>query len=150
MSFSWVMRGTAPIKCQISRICPTPSPSWGGASPTRHPRGPPQSPKATKNTTEITKFGLAVFLVGKEGNSPLKTIKCIVFLICPTPLPSWGGASPIRHPRGPSQSTRATNNTTKITRFGLAVFLVGKEGNSPLKTIKYKVFLICPLTPSPS
>ena len=113
------------------------------------PQGPPQSPKAAKNTTEITTFGLAVFFVGKEGNSHLKTIKCQVFLICPTPSPSWGGASPIRHPRGPPQSPKATKNTTQLTTFGLAVFFVGEEGNSYHKTIKCKVFLIRP-TPSPS
>ena len=58
---------------------------WGGASPIRHPREPLQSPKATKN---VTKFGLAVFLVGKEGNNPLKTIKYQVSLIFPTVAPS--------------------------------------------------------------
>ena len=105
-------------KCQVFLMRPPPSPSLDGASPIRHPRGPPQSPKPTKNTTEITRFGLAVFLVGKEGNSPLKTTKCQVFLIRPTPSPSLGGASPIRHPRGPPQSPKATKNTTKITRFG--------------------------------
>ena len=60
----------------MSHMPPTPSPSWGGASPSRNPRGPPQSPKATKNTTEITRFALALFSIGKEGNSPLKITKC--------------------------------------------------------------------------
>ena len=40
------------------------------------PQGPPQSPKATKNTTKITRFASAVFFIGKEGYSPLKIIKC--------------------------------------------------------------------------
>ena len=77
-----------------------------------------------------------MFFVGKEGNSHLKTIKCKVFLISPTPSPSWGGASPIRYPRGPPQSPKAAKNTIKTTRFGSALFLVGKEGTTPLKTIK--------------
>ena len=57
-------------------ISPTPSPYWGGRSPIHHPRGPPQSPKTTQNTTEITRFAIAVFFIGKEGYSPLKIIKC--------------------------------------------------------------------------
>ena len=125
-------------KCQVFLICPTPSSSLGGASIICHPRGPPQSLKATKNTTKITRFGLAVFLVGKEGNSPLKTTKCQVFLIRPTPSTSLGGASPIRHPRGPTQSPKATKNTTEITRFGLAVFLVAQYNKNPISVALFR------------
>ena len=116
------------------------------------PQGPPpQSPSPTKNNTKITTFALAVFFVGEEGNSPLKTIKCYVFQICPTPLASWGGASPICHPRGPPHSPKAAKINAEITRFSSVVFSVGREGSSPLNTIKCKVFLICPtLTPSKS
>ena len=50
-----------------------PSPSRAGVSPICHPTGPPQSLKARKNTTKITRFGSAVSFIGKEGNS--KTAK---------------------------------------------------------------------------
>ena len=43
--------------------------------------------------------------------------------------PSLTLGAPLRVPKG-----------TKITIFGLAVFLVGKEGNSPFKTINVKSF----------
>ena len=49
--------GEAPlrtIKCEVFVSLPTLSTSWGGLSPIRDPRGPPQSPKVTKNTIEIT------------------------------------------------------------------------------------------------
>ena len=46
-----------------------PSPSRAGVSPICHPTGPPQSLKARKNTTKITRFGSAVSFIGKEGNS---------------------------------------------------------------------------------
>ena len=82
-------------------IFPASTPSLGGASSISHPWGQPQSPKVTKNTTMFTRFNLAVFLVRKEGNSPLKTIKCLVFLICPTLVPSLGGTSLICHLSGP-------------------------------------------------
>ena len=44
------------------------------------PNGPPSGvsgilPKATKITPKLITFGSAVFFTGKEGNSPLKTIK---------------------------------------------------------------------------
>ena len=39
------------------------------------PRAPPQSFKATKNTTEMARFGLPIFFLGNEVNSPLRIIK---------------------------------------------------------------------------
>ena len=64
------------VPCQVSLIGPTPSLSWSRASPIRHPTGPPRSPKATKNTTEITWFCWASLSLGKVGNSPLETVSC--------------------------------------------------------------------------
>ena len=124
------------IRCSVFPKRLTPSPAWGGASPINHPRGCPQSPKATKNTTKITRFCLPTCFMGKEENSLLKTIIRNVFLICPTLSPSCGGASPIRHPRGPPQSFRATKNTTELSKFGLLILFTGNVGNRPLKTIK--------------
>ena len=63
------------IKCSVFPIFPTWPPAWGGASFIRHPQGPPQSFKATKNTTALTRFGLPIFFKGNEGKSPLTTIK---------------------------------------------------------------------------
>ena len=54
----------------------SPMPSWGGTSPIHHPRGPPQIPKATKNTTEISRSHLAAVFIGKEGNNHLKSVTC--------------------------------------------------------------------------
>ena len=83
-----------------------------------------------------------MFSVDKVGNRPLKTIKCLAFLICPTLVPSLGGTSLICHLSGPLQSPKVSKNTIKITSFCHAVFLMSKEANSLLKTIK------CPI-PSP-
>ena len=123
------------ITWNLSWIRPTPSPSWGGTSPIPHPRGPPESPKVTKNTTVISRSHLAVVFIGKEGNNHLKSVTCLVPLICPTPSPSWGSTSPIPHPRGPPQSPKATKNTTKISRSHLAAVFIGKEGNNHLKSV---------------
>ena len=128
------------IKCYVFLICPTPSPSWGGISPLYPPRGPLQICKAAKNGTKIPRFGSAIFIIGKQGKSPLKSIKCSVFLICLSPSPSRGGKSPICHPRGPTQSPNATKNTNKITRFGSTICFIGKEGNGPLKPSNVKSF----------
>ena len=35
--------------------------SWDDTPPIHHPRGPPQSPIATKNTNKIIRFGLVFF-----------------------------------------------------------------------------------------
>ena len=54
--------------------------------------------------------------------------------------PSRSCASSVCQRRGPPQeppSPKATKNATEITRF-----FAGKEGNRPLKAIKWKVFLI--------
>ena len=93
----------------------------------------------------ITRFDLAVFLVRKEGNNPLKTIKCLVFLICPTLVPSLGGASLICHLSGPPQSPKVSKNTIKITSFCHAVILMSKEANSLLKAIKCLAYLSHPV-----
>ena len=90
------------------------------------PQGPPQSPKAIKNTTEISKLRLASVHIGKERNNHVKSVTCEVPLILSNLSPSWVGTSPIRHCRGPPQSPKAAKNTTEITKFGLAVFFVGK------------------------
>ena len=75
--------------------------------------------------------------------SPFKTMNCSVFQLCFTLSPTWGGTSPIHHPRGRHQGHKATKNTTKIIRFGITTSFMGKK-NSPLKTITCKVFLIYP------
>ena len=90
--------------------------------------GPPQSPKATKNTIEISRSHLAAVFIGKEGNNHLKSLTCKVPLIWPTQSPSWGGTSPICLPKGPPTSPEATKNTIKISRFLLAAVFIGKEG----------------------
>ena len=60
------------VTCQVPLICPTPSPLWGGTSPIPHLRGPPQSQKVTKNTTEISRSHLAAVFIGKEGGKSPK------------------------------------------------------------------------------
>ena len=59
-------------------------------------------------------ISLDIFFVGKEGNCLYKAIN----LVCPTPPRFWGKASLIHHPRGPLQSPKAIENTSKITFFG--------------------------------
>ena len=78
----------------------TPSSLWE----MHQPQGPPQSRIAMKNTTVITRFGLAIFLTGIEDNTPLslKTINCQPFYIYH--IPSWGGDSFIHHPGGPRRA----------------------------------------------
>ena len=67
------------------------------------------------------------------------------------PIILLGGTAPFHHPRGNSQSLKATKNTTVLPRFGLAVIFVGKEGNSPLNTYKHHASLIFPtLCPTPA
>ena len=61
--------------------------------------------------------------MGEEENSPLKTIKYEAFLIYLTPSLSWVAHCQSVIPGAPPQSSGATKNTTKITRFGLALFL---------------------------
>ena len=122
------------ITCLLLLISPTSSPFWGGTSPIHHPRAPFQSPKVTKSAVKITRSCLAGIII-KEGDNYLKFITCSVFLICPTPSPSWGGTSPIHHPRGPFQSPKVTKNATMIIRSHLASLFIGKEGNGHLKSI---------------
>ena len=93
----------------------------------------PQRPKRPPIQPDLAKL---IFFMSKEENSFHKTVRRQVSLIHPPPSSSWGGTSPICHPRCPPQSPKATKNTTEIIRFDLAVFFLGKEGNSPLKTIK--------------
>ena len=91
--------------------------SWGGVSLIFHPWGSVQRPSATIIATKLTigyEPGLTIFNMGKKGNSPLKSVKCCL-QICPTLSPSWGGASPIFHPRGPYQSPKVIRGTTKRT-----------------------------------
>ena len=54
----------------------------------------------TKNATKIIRSCLAGLFMGKKGNSHLKSITCSVLLTFLTSSPSWGGTSPIHHPRG--------------------------------------------------
>ena len=96
------------ITCSVLLIFITSFPSWGSASPIHHPRAPIQSPKMTKNAIKITRSCLAGLFIGNEGNNYLETITCQVFLIFPTPSPSWCGTSPIHHPRGLFQSPKVT------------------------------------------
>ena len=84
-------------------------PSLGGESPICNPRGPPHIPQATKNTTTITKFGLAIFFCRQRGKPPLKTIKVksLQFVLpwhCPgvTHHPSITPGAPIRTPKQPN------------------------------------------------
>ena len=100
------------VTCEVPLILPNLSPSWGGTTPIRHPRGLPQSPKATKNTTEISKLRLASVFIGKERKNHLKSVNCAVPLICPTPFLPWGGTTPICHSKGPPQSPKAIKNIT--------------------------------------
>ena len=133
------------ISCQVFLIFST---SLGGVSLIHHPRGLFKSPKVTKNATKIIRSCLAGLFIGKEGNSQLKSITCFLLLISPTSSPSWGGTSPIHHPRAPFQSPKVTKSAVKITRSCLAGIII-KEGDNYLKFITCSVFLICP-TPSPS
>ena len=73
--------------------------------------------------------------MGNEGNSQLKSITCLLLLISPTSSPSWGGTSPIHHPRAPFQSPKVTKSAVKITRSCLAGIFIGKEGDNYLKSI---------------
>ena len=75
------------------------------------------SRKYTKNTTEVTRFSLVLFFLGKEGYSPLKNRIYHILSSHPTLSACWGGTSPICHPTGPHQSHKYTKNTTKVTRF---------------------------------
>ena len=121
----------------------TTSPSWVGTTSIHDPRGSPQCPKASKNATEITRSQLACLFIGKEGNSHLKSVTCLVPVICPTPSTSWGCLSPIHHPRGPPQIPKASKNATEIIKSYLARSFMGKEGNSLLKSTTCKVPVIC-------
>ena len=81
------------------------------------PLGPRSEPLSLQNCYQANHWlwqGSAIFIMGKEGNSPLKSIKCRL-QICPTLSPSWGGASPTLDPRGPYQSPKVTRGTTKRT-----------------------------------
>ena len=73
-----------------------PSPSLGGVLLIHHPRGLFQSSKVTKNTTKIIRSCLAGLFMGKEGNSYMKSITCLVLLISSTffPLLGWYITSP--------------------------------------------------------
>ena len=135
------------ITCLLLLISPTSSPSWGGTSPIHHPRAPFQSPKVTKSAVKITRSCLAGIII-KEGDNYLKFITCSVFLICPTPSPSWGGTSPIHHPKGLFQSPKVTKNATNMIRSCLAGPFMGKEGNRNLKLSPVQSFrYLLPLSP---
>ena len=99
------------------------STSWVfGGSPIHHQRKPRQSPKATKYTIKMTRFGPTIFFFVKEENCPFKTTKFSVSLIHYTLSPSLSGKLPICHPRGLSESPKSTKTTTKITRINSAFF----------------------------
>ena len=134
----------APENHQMSFLFVLPSHCPGVADhPSVTPGAPLRTPKQPKIPLKQPYFDQQSFL-GKEGNCPLNTINWKVFLIFTTPLPSFGGASLIHHPIGPSQSPKATKSTTQTIRFGSAIFFVGKARNSTLETTKCPVFLICP------
>ena len=130
------------ITCLVLLISPTSFPSWGGTLPIHHPKAPFQSPKVTKNSIDLTRSCLAGLFIGKEGDNYLKSVTCSVFLICPTPCPSWGGTSPIRQPRGPFKSRKVTKNATNLIKPCLAELFMGKEGNCHFKSITCSVLLI--------
>ena len=46
---------------------------------------------------------------------------------------SWKGLSSMLHPRNVPHSSKVTQITTKIIRFGIAVFFMCKEGKAPFK-----------------
>ena len=143
LCFLGVKREKGPLKT-IKRkgflISPTPSLSWGSALPIHYPKGAAPSQNATKNTTKINRFGLTVSLWVKSRTAPLKpsNVKPLSFFLpCHPPRGEGGGTSPSHHARGTSHSLKATKNTSVISRFGLAVFFIGNEGNSPPKTNKH-------------
>ena len=88
------------ITYSLPVICPTPTFSWGGISSIHPPSGYPQSLKATKNATKITRSHLASLFIGKHGSRLLKSTICKVTLMRPTLSNSWVGISPIHHPQG--------------------------------------------------
>ena len=90
---------------------------------------PLRAPKWPKMLMRQPYLAKPSFLLVKRGTALLNT-KCLVFLVSPTPSPSWVGASLICHPRGPYQNPKATQHATKITRLGPPVFFVSDEGNS--------------------
>ena len=140
LCFLGVTREKSPLKTIKHKgflISPTPSLSWGSALPIHYPKGAAPSQNATKNTTKINRFGLTVSLWVKSRTAPLKpsNVKPLSFVL--PRHPPGGGTLPSHHPRGTSQSLKATRNTTVITRFGLAVFFIVKEGNSPPRTNKH-------------
>ena len=137
------------ITCLVLLNSPTSSPSWGSTLPIHHPRAPFQSPKVTKNSFKLTRSCLAGLFIGKEGDNYLKSVTCSVFLICPTPCPSWGGTSPIHHLGGPFKSPKVTNKATNLIRPRIAELFMGKEGNCHFQSMTCSVFLISP-TSSPS
>ena len=86
--------GYSPLKNRIYHILgshPTLSACWGGTSPICHPTGPHQSHKYTKNTTEVTRFSLVLYFLGKEGYSPLKNRIYHILGSHPTLSACWGG-----------------------------------------------------------
>ena len=107
--------------------------------PSVTPGVPLRNPKQPKIPLKQPYFDQQSFL-GKEGNCPLNTINWKVFLIFTTPLPSFGGASLIHHPIGPSQSPKATKSTTQTIRFGSAIFF----GQRPQQGTKSCRMSVCP------
>ena len=64
------------MTCSVPLIRPTPSLAWGGTLPICYPRGPPQSPKATKNITDMSRSHSGAVFTIKEGNNHLKSVTC--------------------------------------------------------------------------
>ena len=71
------------------------------------------------------------WLVSKEGNSPLKTIKLSLSdLSYPINLQGW--RITLLSPQGPPLNIKATKNSFWVNRF-----FVSKEGHSSLKAIRF-------------
>ena len=118
----------------------TPSSFWVGALSICHPRGQPQNHKTTRNTAKITQFGIAVYFEGKEEQPPQNhQMFCLSGSSYPFTL-LWGR---INHAllQGPPQNLKVTKIPLRWPDLAWSAFL---WVNSPLKTIKYEAFLICP------
>ena len=103
---------------------------------------PPQSPKATKYTTKITRFALAFFFRVQRGtaSSKLSNFKSFWFVLPhhpsrvahhPSITPLGWHITPLSLP----QSPKATKSTTKIPWFASA-FLFGQQPQQGTKSCR--------------
>ena len=67
----------------------------------------------------MTRFGAAIFFVGKEGSNPLKTIMCYVFLIFFYLVTLLGWQITYLSPQGlPRQPNDKKNHQDNLNLFG--------------------------------